>query len=131
MSVVIQTNSKAQFRDFMLWLKASRNKVKAITDRIKVVLDLIDPQLPEPDRPPQLDVIMERCKLALENFKYYACGVACSAVGHALAVVRSVYSSVKIEWIDGGFAQNLSDEQITALEEEVADSMIKLTDDLD
>ena len=81
----------------MLRLEASRNKVKAITDRIKVVLDLIDPQLPEPDRPPQLDVIMERCKLALENFKYYACGIACSAVGHALAVVRSVYSSVKIE----------------------------------
>jgi len=38
---------------------------------------------------------------------------------------------VKRERIDGGFAQNLSDEQITALVEEVADSTIKLADDLD
>ena len=52
-------------------------------------------------------------------------------MGHALAVVRSVYPSVKIQQIDGGFARNLSDEQITALEEEVADSTIKLADDLD
>ena len=67
----------------------------------------------------------------LENFKYYARGVACSAVGHALAVVRSVYSLVKLERIDGGFAQNLSNEQITGLEEEVSDSAIKLVDDKD
>ena len=58
-----------------------------MTDGIKPVLDLIDPQLPEPDRPPRLDVIMERCKLVLENFKYYARGVACSTAGHALVVV--------------------------------------------
>ena len=102
-----------------------------MTDGIKPMLDLIDPQLPEPDKPPQLDVIVERCKSALENFEYYARGVACSAAGHALAVVRSVYSSVKLERINGGFARNLSDEHIAALEEEVADSAIKLVDDLD
>ena len=50
---------------------------------------------------------------------------------HALAVVWSVYPSVKLKRIDGGFAQNLSDQQITALEEEVSDSMIKLADDMD
>ena len=68
--------------------------------------------------------------LAPVNFKQYVCGVACSATGHALAVVRSVYPLVKLERIDDGFAQNLSDEQITALEE-VSDSAIKLADDLD
>ena len=102
-----------------------------MTDGIKPMLDLIDPQLPKPDRSPLLDVIVERCKSALENFKYYACGITCSAAGHALVVVRSVYPSVKLERIDGGFARNLSDEQITVLEEEVADLAIKLADDLD
>ena len=67
----------------------------------------------------------------LENFKQYAHCVACSTMGHALAVVRSFYPSVKLERIDGGFARNLSDEQITELEEEVSDSAIKLADDLD
>ena len=57
--------------------------------------------------------------------------MACSVVGHALAVVQSFYSSMKLERIDGGFARNLSDEQITALEDEVSDSAIKLSDDFD
>ena len=74
---------------------------------------------------------MERCRLAVENSKHYAHGITCSAVGHALAVVRSFYPSVKLERIDGGFARNLSGEQITALEEEVSDSAIKLAVDLD
>ena len=67
----------------------------------------------------------------LENFNHYAHGITCFAIGHALVVVRSFYPSVKLERIDGGFAQNLSDEQITALEEEVSDSAIKMVDDLD
>ena len=71
------------------------------------------------------------CRSALENFKHYASGIACSTVGHALAVVWSFYPSMKLERIDGGFAWNLSDEQITVLEEEVSDSAIKLADDLD
>ena len=95
------------------------------------MLDLIDKEVPEPNRAPQPDIIVERCKSALENFKHYARGVACSAMGHALAVVRLVYPSVKLKRIDGGFAQNLSDQQITALEEEVSDLAIKLADDMD
>ena len=46
-------------------------------------------------------------------------------------VVRSFYPLVKLESIDGGFARNLSDEQITELEEEVSDSAIKLANNLD
>ena len=38
---------------------------------------------------------------------------------------------MKLERIDGGFARNLSDEQITTLEEEVSDSAIKMVGNLD
>ena len=91
------------------------------------MLDLIDQGVPEPNRAPWSDIIVERCKSALKNFKQYAHGVACSAMAHVLVIVRSIYPSVKLEQIDGGFARNLSDEQITALEE-VSDSTIKLAD---
>jgi len=47
---VKQTNSQAQFHDFALQLEASKETMKAMTDGIKPVLDLIDPQLPESDR---------------------------------------------------------------------------------
>ena len=94
------------------------------------MLDLIDQEVSKPNTAPRSDIIVERCKSALKNFKHYARGIACSTTGHALAVVRSVYPSVKLERIDGGFAQNLSDEQITALEE-VSNSAIKLADDMD
>ena len=66
----------------------------------------------------------------MENFKHYARGIACSTMGHALVVVRSFYPLVKLERIDGGFVQNLSNEQITELEE-VSDLTIKLPDNLD
>ena len=88
----------------MLWLEASKETMKAMTNGIKPVLDLIDPQLLKPDRRPQSDVIVEGCRSALENFKHYACGIACSDMAHALVVVRSFYPSVKLERIDGGFA---------------------------
>ena len=104
--------------------------MKAMTDGIKPMLDLIDPQLPEPDRRLQSNVIVERCRSALDNFKHYTHGVTYSTTGHALVVVRSFYPLVKLERIDGGFARNLSDEQITALEE-VSDLAIKLVNDLD
>ena len=70
-------------------------------------------------------------QVSAEDIKHYARGVACSAMGHALAVVRLVYPSVKLGRIDGSFDRNLSDEQITTLEEEVSDSAIKLADDMD
>ena len=95
------------------------------------MLDLIDQEVLEPNRAPWSDIIVERCKSALENFKHYARGITCSATGQALVVVRSVYPSVKLKWIDGGFTQNLSDEQITTLEEEVFDLVIKLADEMD
>lgn len=47
---------------------------------------------------------MERCKGALTCFKKFTRGAASSAIGHALAVVRSLYPSVELDVIDGGFA---------------------------
>ena len=94
------------------------------------MLDLNDQEVLEPNRAPWPDIIEERCKSALENFKHYAHGITGSATSHALVVVRLVYPSVKLKQIDGGFAQNLSDEQIIALEE-VSNSAIKLADDMD
>ena len=52
LSAVIRTNSQAQFHDFALRLEASKEMMKAMTEGIKPVLDLIDPQLLEPDRRP-------------------------------------------------------------------------------
>ena len=87
LSTVIRTNSHVQFRDFALRLVASKETMKAMTDGIKPMLDLIDPQLPESDRRPQSDVIVERCRSALENLKHYARGIIYFAAGHALVVV--------------------------------------------
>lgn len=82
---------------------------------IKPMLDLINPEVLEPevysfgDRPPRPDRIMERCGEAWTRFKEYTRSVAFSAAGHALAVVRSLYPSVKLEAIDGGFARGTTD----------------------
>ena len=86
-----------EFHDFELWLEASKEKLKTISNRIKPMLDLIDQEVLEPNRASWLDIIMERCKSVLKNFKHYARGITCSATGHALAVVRSLYPSVKLE----------------------------------
>ena len=94
---MIRTNSQGQFCDFELRLEASKEKLKTISNGIKPVLDLIDQEVLEPNRALQPYIIVERCKSALENFKDYARGVACSVMGHALVVVRSVYPSVKLE----------------------------------
>ena len=49
---MIRTNSQEQFRDFVRWLETSKETMKAMTDGIKLVLDLIDPQLLEPNKRP-------------------------------------------------------------------------------
>ena len=66
----------------------------------------------------------------MTRFKEYTRDVACSAAGHALAVVRSLYPSVELDVIDGGFAWGTTEAQIEVLEEEATESVIKLADDL-
>ena len=97
LSAVIRTNSQGQFCDFELRLEASKKKLKSISNGIKPMLDLIDQEMSKPNRALRSDIIVVRCKSALKNFKHYACGIACSTVGHALVVVWSVYPLVKLE----------------------------------
>lgn len=51
-SIVVRTNAQAWFRDFKLWLQANQDKMKTIINGIKPMLDFINPELSEPDRPP-------------------------------------------------------------------------------
>jgi hypothetical protein len=116
--VVVHTNSRVQYEDYELRLKATRNKVKAIIARIAPVLDFIDRNLTLPSmgyldvNPHPPNSFVDRCKGVLTNFKAYIHGVACTIAGHALAVVRSLYPAVSLEVIDGGFAEGAEDAEV-------------------
>lgn len=101
--------------------------------RIKLVLDLIDhePQYLLGDRPPCPDTTMERCESAWMHFKQYTYDTTCATVGHVLAVVRSLYPSIKLEVVNTGFARGVSGAQVMVLGQEAKESVIKLADDLD
>ena len=53
--------------------KTQRGKLEAVVTGIKPVVDCIDMEVaPQPnDRPPCLDTIIDRCKVAWENFKSF------------------------------------------------------------
>ena len=65
---------------------------------IRPVLDCIDMEVaPQPnDRPPHPDAIIDRCKVAWENFKGFNQDVAVSVMTHALAMVRSHYPTINL-----------------------------------
>lgn len=50
--------------------------------------------------------------MALSNIRAYIHNVACTAPGHALAVVKSLYLVVSIEVINGGFADETEDAEV-------------------
>lgn len=101
------------------------------------VLNLMDPEAGELDRQvtgqryPSPERFIARCQSAMDCLKVYVCGVACAAAGQALAIVRSVYPSVRLDRSDRGFAQGTTDQQIETLVDEATDSAMKITDDLD
>ena len=80
---------KAQFDVLEQDAHTQRNKFDAVVVRIKPVLDCIEPETaPQPDgRPPRLDIIIERCKMAWESFKSFNHDAVVSAATHALAIV--------------------------------------------
>jgi len=84
---------------------------------------VVSPHSPEP--------FVERCKVALSNVRVYVHGVACTAPRHALAVVKSLYPTVSIEVIDGGFAEEMEDAEVEQITEEATESALKLIEDLD
>ena len=77
---------------------------------------------PQPDdRPPCLDIIIERCKTPWESFKNFNRDAVVTGITHALVVVRSHYQSVDLQAIGGGFAEGLSEAKTQQLEDEVED----------
>ena len=74
---------------------------------------------------------MQRCKAAWENFKNFNRDTVLTAATHALAVVRSHYSSIDIPSIGGGFVDGLSDAQTQQLEDDVEDAVKMLVSDID
>ena len=101
--------------------------------RVRPVLDCIDMEVaPQPDdRPPRLDAIIDRCKVAWENFKSFNRDVVVSIVTHALAVVRSHYPMINLQAIGAGFARGTGATKQEQLKDEVEDTAKKLADDVD
>ena len=56
------------------------------------------------ENPLSPDPFVERCRVAWVNFRVYVHSAACTAVGHALLIVKSLYPVVDLDIIDGGFA---------------------------
>ena len=74
---------------------------------------------------------MERCRAAWANFRVYVHSATCTAVGHALSVVRSLYPVVDLEIINDGFAKGTEDKVANQLVVEAIESAFKLIKDLD
>ena len=75
-----------------------RDKFDAVVAEVKPVLDCIDLEAaPQPNsRPPCSDSIIQRCKVAWENFKSFNRDAIVTAVTHALTVVRSHYPVIDL-----------------------------------
>ena len=86
--------------------RTQRSKLDAIVIEVKPVLDCIDLEVaPQPDsRPPRPDTIIDRCKVAWENFKSFNHDATITAITHALGVVRSHYPTIDLQVIGAGFA---------------------------
>ena len=65
------------------------------------MLDYVDLEVaPQPDgRPPRLDIVIKRCKMAWESFKSFNRDTVVIAITHALAVVQSHYQSIDLQTI--------------------------------
>jgi len=87
---------------------------------------------PQPDgRPPRSDTIIERCKVAWDNFKSFNCDAIITAVTHALAMVRSHYPTIDLQAIGAGFTGGTGATEHQQLEDEVEDVAKKLAGDID
>ena len=97
------------------------------------MLDYVDLEMaPQADgRPPHLDIVIERCKMAWESFKSFNRDAVVTGITHALAVVRSHYQTIDLQAIGAGFAEGLSEAETQQLEDEVEDAAKKLAGDID
>ena len=97
------------------------------------MLDCIDMEAaPQPDdRPPHPDAIIDRCKVAWENFKGFNRDIAVSIVTHALAVVRYHYPAINLQAIGAKFARGMGATKQEQLKDVVEDAAKKLAGDVD
>ena len=88
---------KAQFDVLEQEARTQRNKLDAVVVGVKPVLDCVDMEVaPQPDgRPPRSNTILDRCKVAWENFKSFNHDATIIAITHALAVVQSHYPVIR------------------------------------
>ena len=87
-----------QFDVLVLEARTKREKFDAMVARVKPMLDCIDLEadLLPGERPPRPDAIIDRCKVAWENFKSFNQDVAASVVTHALVVIWSHYPTINL-----------------------------------
>jgi len=113
--------------------RTQRSKLNAVATGVKLVLDCIDLEVaPQPDsRPPRPDTIIDRCKVAWENFKSFNRDAVVTTITHALVVVRSHYLAVDLQAIGARFAEGMGEAEHQQLEDEVEDTAKKLASDID
>jgi hypothetical protein len=111
--------------------------MKAIIAGVMQVLDFIDGNSMSPlvrdldENPLPPDPFVDRCRASWAKFKVYVQSTVCIAIGHALSVVRSLYLTVDLKIIDGGFPEDITDGEADQLTEEAEESAVKVIDDLD
>ena len=133
MSEEYRQRTKAQFDVLELEVKIQRGKLDTVVARVKPVLDCIDMEVaPQPDdRPPRSDAIIDRCKVAWENFKGFHRDIAVSVVTPALAVVWSHYPAINLQAIGAGFTRGMGATKQEQLKDEVEDAAKRLASDVD
>jgi len=79
-------------------VQTQRRKLDAMVVGVRPVLDCIDMEVaPQPDdRPPCPDAIINRCKVAWENFKSFNRDATISIMTHALVMVLSHYPTIDL-----------------------------------
>jgi len=113
--------------------KVQKENFDAVVATIKPVLDYVDLEMATQldGRQQHSDTIIQRCKVAWENFKTFNRDTITTVATHVLAVVRSHYPSIDLQSIRGGFAEGLSDAETQQLEDEVEDIAKTLAGDID
>ena len=133
MPVDYRRRVKAQFDVLEQEARTQWSKLDAIVAGVKPVLDCVDlevaPQLD--DRQPHPDTIIERCKVAWENFKSFNRDAIVTTITHALAVVWSHYPAIDLQTIGARFAEGMGEVEHQQLEDEVEDAAKKLACDID
>jgi hypothetical protein len=96
--VEYRRRTKAQFNVLELEARTQRGKLDAVVAGVRLMLDYIDMEVaPRPDnRPPYPNAIIDRCKVAWENFKGFNRDAIVSVVMHALVVVWSHYPAINL-----------------------------------